>query len=87
MLTLPNCGESYTIYSYASRVILGYVLMLGCKVIAYASSQLKVHKKIYPTHDLELETVVFSLDLWSHYFYSVNVNVFTDNKSLQYVFI
>ena len=40
----------------------------------------------YPTHDLELEVVVLSLKLWRHYFNEVHVDVFTDHKSLQYVF-
>ncbi|GJU20878.1 putative reverse transcriptase domain-containing protein [Tanacetum coccineum] len=34
---------------------LGAVLMQKEKVIAYASRQLKIHKKNYTTHDLELE--------------------------------
>ncbi|WMV08345.1 hypothetical protein MTR67_001730 [Solanum verrucosum] len=44
--------------------------MKNGKVIAYASRQLKYHEKNYPTHDLELETLVFfsqdmvSLCLW-----------------------
>ena len=56
------------------------------KVIAYASRQLKPHEKNYPTHDLELAAIVFSLKIWRHYFYGVHVDVFTDHKSLQYVF-
>ncbi|XP_073137202.1 uncharacterized protein [Henckelia pumila] len=44
------------------------VLMLDNKVISYASrQQLKVHEKNYPTHDLELAGVVFSLKLWRNY--------------------
>ena len=62
------------------------MLMQRDKVIAYASRQLKVHEKNYPTHDLELEVVVFSLKIWIHYLYGVHVYVFTDHKSLQYVF-
>ena len=57
------CGENYTMYCYASRVCLGGVLMQGIKVIAYASRQVKVHEKNYPTHDLELAVVVFALKL------------------------
>ena len=53
VLTLPKCGENYTIYCDASRVGLGFVLMQGGKVIAYASSKLNVHGKNYPTNDLE----------------------------------
>src|SRR5688572_31137563 len=56
------------------------------KVIAYASRQLKTHEKNYPTHDLELAAVVFALKIWRHYLYGVHVDVFTDQKSLQYVF-
>jgi len=55
-------------------------------VIAYASRQLKVHEKNYPTHDLELAAVVFSLKIWRHYLYGVHVDIFTNHKCLQYVF-
>ena len=65
---------------------LGCVRMQVGKVIAYASRQLKVHEKHYPTHDLELTAVVFALKLWRHYFYGGHVDVFIDHKSLQYVF-
>ncbi|PHT54216.1 Lignin-forming anionic peroxidase [Capsicum baccatum] len=47
---------------------------------------LKPYEKNYPTHDLELATVVFFLKIWRHYLYRVHVDVFTDHKSLQYVF-
>ncbi|WMV10110.1 hypothetical protein MTR67_003495 [Solanum verrucosum] len=48
--------------------------------------QLKVHEKNYPTHDLELAAVVFALKIWRHYLYGGHVDVFTDHKSLQYMF-
>ncbi|KAH0781706.1 hypothetical protein KY290_001304 [Solanum tuberosum] len=51
---------------------------------AYASRQLKGHERNYPTHDLELATLVFALIIWRHYLYGVHVDVFTDHKSLQY---
>ena len=74
-------------YYDASSVCLGSVLMQGGKVTAYVSIQRKVHEKNYPTHDLELTDVVFALKLSRHYLYKVLVDVFTDNKSQQYVFI
>ena len=55
-------------------------------VIAYASRKLKVHEKNYPTHDLEFATMVFLLKLWRHYLCGVHLDVFTDNKSFQYMF-
>ena len=45
-----------------------------------------MHEKNYPTHDLELAAMVFALKIWRHYLYGVYVDVFTDHKSLQYVF-
>ncbi|WMV25681.1 hypothetical protein MTR67_019066, partial [Solanum verrucosum] len=79
-------NEGFVVYCDASRVGLGCVLMQNGKVIAYASRQLKVHEKNYPTHDLELAAVVFALKIWRHYLYGIHVDVFTDHKSLQYVF-
>ena len=51
-------------YSDASRIGLGCVLMQDGKVVAYASRQLKSHEKNYPTHDLKFATVVFTLKIW-----------------------
>ena len=55
-------------------------------MIAYASRQLKVHEKNYPSHDLELAAVVSALKIWRHYLYGVHCEVFTDHRSLQYIF-
>ncbi|WMV33463.1 hypothetical protein MTR67_026848 [Solanum verrucosum] len=86
ILSLLDGLKGFVVYCDASRVGLGCVLMQNGKVIAYASRQLKVHEKNYPTHDLELAAVVFALKIWRHYLYGVHVDVFTDHKSLQYVF-
>ncbi|KAG8473070.1 hypothetical protein CXB51_034991 [Gossypium anomalum] len=53
----------------ASRNGLGCVLMQEGKVVAYASRQLKSHERNYPTHDLELAAIVFTLKIWRHYLY------------------
>nr|GFD01491.1 putative reverse transcriptase domain-containing protein [Tanacetum cinerariifolium] len=55
------------------------------KVIAYASYQLKIYKKNYTTHDLELGAVVFALKMWRHYLYGTKCVVFTDHKSFQHI--
>nr|GEX76481.1 hypothetical protein [Tanacetum cinerariifolium] len=47
-------SEDFIVYCDASFKGLGAVLMQREKVIAYASSQLKIHEKNYTTHDLEL---------------------------------
>ena len=63
IVTLPEGFDGYMIYYYPSRVDLRCVLMQQGKVIAYAFRQLKVHKKSYPTQDLELVAVVFALKI------------------------
>ena len=56
------------------------------KVIANGSRQLRLHEKNYPTHDLELAAVVFAFKIWCHYLYGVYVDIYTEDKSLQYIF-
>ena len=63
VLTLPEGSDGYMIYFDEYRVALGYMLMQWDKIIAYAFRQLKVLKKNYPTHDLDLEVVVFALNI------------------------
>ena len=86
ILTLPVEGKNFIVYYDASYSGLGAVLMQEKSVIAYASRQLKVHERNYPTHDLELAAVVFALKQWRHYLYGVKCEVYTDHRSLQYVF-
>ena len=86
VLTLPYGMGGYVIYSDASKKGLGCVLMQHGKVIAYASRQLKPHEVNYPTHDLELAAVIFALKIWRHYLYGDKCDIFTDHKSLKYIF-
>ena len=37
-------------------------------------------------HDLELAAVVFALKIWRHYLYGAKCDVYTDHKSLKYLF-
>ncbi|GJY90612.1 putative reverse transcriptase domain-containing protein [Tanacetum coccineum] len=69
ILTLRDGVEDFMVYCDASNQGLGCVLMQMGKVIAYASRQLKTHKKNYMTHGLELGAVVFALKTWRHYLY------------------
>ncbi|VVA23916.1 PREDICTED: retrotransposon, partial [Prunus dulcis] len=86
VLTLLDDSGTFVIYSDASKQGLGCVLMQHGRVIAYASRQLKKHELNYPVHDLELAAVVFALKIWRHYLYGVTCRIFTDHKSLKYLF-
>ena len=60
-------------YSDASRIGLGCVLMQDRKVVAYASRQLNPHEQNYSTHDLELAAVVFALKFGDTIYMEKNV--------------
>ncbi|GJT76481.1 reverse transcriptase domain-containing protein [Tanacetum coccineum] len=86
VLALPDGPDDFVVYCDASKQGFGSVLMQQGKVIAYASRQLKKHEKNYTTHDLELGAVVFALKIWRHYLYGTKSVIYTDHKSLQYIF-
>ncbi|GJX71174.1 reverse transcriptase domain-containing protein [Tanacetum coccineum] len=86
VLALPDGPDDFVVYCDASKQGFGCVLMQKGKVIAYASRQLKTHEKNYTTHDLELGAVVFALKIWRHYLYGTKSVIYTDHKSLQYIF-
>ncbi|KAK5845757.1 hypothetical protein PVK06_001973 [Gossypium arboreum] len=85
VLVQPESGKEFVIYSDASLLGLGCVLMQEGRVVAYASRQLKPHEKNYPTHDLELAAIVFALKIWRHYLFGENCHVYSDHKSLKYL--
>jgi hypothetical protein len=60
--------------------------MLEGRVVAYASRQLRRHELNYPTHDLELAAVVHALKIWRHYLIGHKSDIYTDHKSLKYIF-
>ncbi|GJR27773.1 putative reverse transcriptase domain-containing protein [Tanacetum coccineum] len=86
VLALPDGPDDFVIYCDASKQGFGSVLMQQGNVISYASRQLKKHEKNYTTHDLELGAVVFALKIWRHYLYGMKSVIYTDHKSLQYIF-
>jgi hypothetical protein len=86
VLIMPDLQKNFDIYCDASRQGLGCVLMQEGHVIAYASRQLRKHELNYPTHDLELAVVVHALKFWRHYIMGTKCRIYTDHKSLKYIF-
>ena len=86
ILIVPDRGQGYIVYCDASRAGLGCDLMQSGRVVAYGSRQLKNHEQNYPTHDMELEAVVFALNIWCHYLYGEEFEMYSDHKNLKYIF-
>ncbi|KAA3480517.1 DNA/RNA polymerases superfamily protein [Gossypium australe] len=87
VLVQPESGKEFVVFNDALLNGLGYVLMQEGKVIAYASRQLKAHEKNYPTHDLELVVIMFTLKIWRHYLFGEKCHIYSDHKSLKYLMI
>jgi hypothetical protein len=57
------------------------------QVVSYASHQLRKYEENYPTHDLELAAVVYALKIWRHYLIGHRCEIYSDHKSLKYIFM
>ena len=86
VLAQPDIEKPFDMYCDASKIGLGCVLMQEGRVIAYVSWQLRTHEGNYPTHDLDLAAVVHALKIWWHYLLGNLCHIYTDHKSLKYIF-
>jgi hypothetical protein len=86
VLAQRDTTKPFDVYCDASGIGLGGVLMQEGRVISYSSRQLRHHEEHYPTHDFELAAVVMALRTWRHYLLGSAVHIYTDHKSLKYIF-
>jgi hypothetical protein len=86
VLAQPDIEKPFEVFCDTSKNGLGCVLIQDGRAIAYASRQLRKHEVNYPTHDLELAAIVHALKIWRHYLLGNLCNIFTDHKSLKYIF-
>jgi hypothetical protein len=86
VLAQPDSNQPFDVYCDTSGIGLGCVLMQNNRVIAYASRALRNHEQNYPTHDLELAAVIHALKIWRHHLMGAKCNIYTDHKSLKYIF-
>jgi hypothetical protein len=86
VLGQPDIEKPFDVYCDASGIGFGCVLMQDGRVIAYASRQLRRHEEHYPTHDLELATIVHARKIWRRYLLGNICHIYTDHNSLKYIF-
>lgn len=66
ILALLEYGVEFDVFAYVLHKGIRAILIQKGKVIACASRELKDFKCKYPTHDLKLVAVVFTLKIWRH---------------------
>jgi hypothetical protein len=86
VLAQPDIEKPFDVYCDASGTSIEGVLMQDGRTIDYALWQLRRHEEHYPTHDLELLEFVHTLKVWTHYLLGNVVHIYTDHKSLKYLF-
>lgn len=86
ILVIPEGNQDFIVYTNASPVGLGAVLMERERVIAYFSRQLKPAEARYATHDLENAAIVFALKIWRRYLLGEKFVLYIDHKYLKYLF-
>jgi hypothetical protein len=86
ILVMPDMEKQFSIDCDASGQGLGCVLMQDGHMVAYTSQQLSKHEVHYPTHDLEQAVVVHTLTIWRHYIIGKRCELYTNHKSLKYIF-
>ncbi|GJY28188.1 putative reverse transcriptase domain-containing protein [Tanacetum coccineum] len=57
-----------------------------CIRVKTVEGSMRGGRKIIPPRNLELGAVVFALKIWRHYLYETKSVIYTDHKSLQYIF-
>jgi hypothetical protein len=86
ILAQPDIEKPFDVYCDASGMGIGGLLMQDDRSIAYALRQLQCHEEPYPTHDLELLAIVYTLKVWRHYLLDNLVHIYTNHKILKYLF-
>jgi hypothetical protein len=87
VLVMHDIEKSFSIYYDALGEGLGCILMQDGHVVVYASRQLRTHEEHYPTPNFELAVVVHALKIWRYYLMEKRCELYTDYKSLKYIFM
>ena len=86
ILQIADPDGDFIVCMDAIKEGLGGVLLQNDYSIYYESWKLKEHEQNYPTHDLELVSIIHALKMWRHYLMGSKFLLKEENMSLKYLF-
>jgi len=86
ILNIVYTKEDFIVCIDSYKEGLGGVIIQNGHVVCYESRNLKEHERNYATHDLELETMVHSLNIWRHYLMGRKFELRIDHSGIKYLF-
>jgi hypothetical protein len=85
-LRISDPNEYFMVCTNASKEGIAGVLSQNRFVICFESIKLNENGRLYATHDLELENIVYSLKKWRHYLMGKRFELRIDHNGLKCLF-
>ncbi|WVZ85354.1 hypothetical protein U9M48_032293 [Paspalum notatum var. saurae] len=82
----PKCEEAFRTLKKLLTSALFLLNQTSPSLIAYASRQPRKHEVNYPTHDPGATCGCLCSKKWRHYLLGNTCHIYTDHKSLKYIF-
>ena len=86
MLRIADLDGYFFVCTDARKEGIGGFLLQNDHMIYYELRKLKKHEQNFPTHDLELASIIHALRMWRHYLMGRKFLMKTDNMNLKYLF-
>ena len=83
ILRIADLDGDFVVCTNTSKEGLGGVFLQNDHAICYESWKLKENEQNYPTHDLELATIIHALKMWRHYLMGRKFLLKIENMSLK----
>ena len=86
VLQIADLDKGFVVCTHACKKGHSGVLMKDRLVVCYESRKMNENKKNYHTHDLELEAIIHTLNMWRHYILGRRFILMSDHSGFWYLF-